>query len=84
MTQFNGWTNKETWLVNLWLSEYFQQEIETGQEICTTHIKDTINNMLADAPEMWGLFSDLIEMAIANVNCEEIASHYQGTKRAPA
>jgi hypothetical protein len=33
--------------------------------------------MLADAPEMWGLFSDLIEMAIANVDCEEIASHYQ-------
>ena len=74
---FNGWTNKETWLANMWLSEYFQQEVEDGQEICATHVKDTINNMLADAPEMWGLFSDLLNDAIAEVNCHEIASHYQ-------
>jgi hypothetical protein len=74
---YNGWTNKETWLANMWLSEYLQQEVGDGQEICATHVKDTINNMLADNPEQWGLFSDLLNAAIGEINCYEIASHYQ-------
>lgn len=75
--QYNGWTNKETWLVNLWLGDYFQQEIDDGQTICASHVKDTINNMLADAPEMLGLFSDLLSTAIGKINCHEIAAHYK-------
>jgi len=74
---YNGWSNKETWLANLWLSDYFTQEIEDGQDICAAHIKDTINNMLADSPELWGLFSDLLNTAISGIDCYEIASHYQ-------
>ena len=74
---YNGWTNKETWLVNLWLGDYFQAEIEDGQEITAAHVKDTINNMLADAPELWGLFSDLLNCALGEIDCHAIASHYQ-------
>ncbi len=77
MTQYNGWTNKETWLANLWLGDYFQQELDEGQDICAAHIKDTINNMLADAPALWGLFSDLLNDAVGEINCHEIADHYQ-------
>ncbi len=74
---YNGWTNKETWLVNLWLGDYFQQELDEGQTICASHVKDTINNMLADAPALWGLFSDMLNDAIGEVNCHEIAAHYK-------
>jgi len=74
---YNGWTNKETWLANLWLSDYFTQEIEDGQSISAAHIKDTINNMLADSPDIWGLFSDLLNTAVSSIDCYEIASHYQ-------
>ena len=73
---YNGWTNYETWLVNLWLGGYLQQELEDGNEITAAHIKDTINNMLADTPELWGMFSDLLNSAISNIDCYEIAAHY--------
>jgi hypothetical protein len=76
MANYNGWPNKETWLVNLWLGDYFQQEIDEGQTICAAHIKDTLNNMLADLPPQWGLFSDLINCALGEINCYEIAAHY--------
>jgi hypothetical protein len=46
MTEYNGWSNKQTWLANLWLEEYFHQEMQDGQEITAAHVKDTINNML--------------------------------------
>jgi len=77
MANYNGWTNKETWLVNLWLGDYFQQELADGYEITSAHIKDTINNMLADSPELWGLFSDLLNCAVGEINCYEIAAHYE-------
>jgi hypothetical protein len=76
MADYNGWTNKETWLVNLWLREHFQQELKDGYEITSAHIKDTINNMLSDSPELWGLFSDLLDCALGEINCYEIAAHY--------
>lgn len=79
MTGYNGWKNKETWLVNLWLGDYFQQEIDEGQTICAAHIKDTLNNMLADLPPQWGLFSDLLNCALGEVDCHEIAAHFQDT-----
>ena len=76
MTDYNGWTNKETWLVNVWLGDYFQQDMEEGQDICATYIKDTINNMMADLPPQAGLFADLLNCAVSEVNCYELAAHY--------
>ena len=76
MAEYNGWSNKQTWMANLWLEEYFHQEMQDGQEITAAHVKDTINNMLDDAPTLWGLFSDLLQDAIGRIGCYEIAAHY--------
>ncbi len=50
--------------------------MQDGQEITGAHVKDTINNMLDDAPTSWGLFSDLLQDAIGRIGCYEIAAHY--------
>ena len=75
--KYNGWTNKETWLVNLWLGEYITEEQEAGMEITSDHLRATVENMRDDTSPLWGLFSDLLEMALASVNWEEIAAHYK-------
>ena len=62
MADYNGWTNKETWLVNLWLGDYLQQELEDVNEITAAHIKEVV--------------TDLLNCALGEVNYDEIAAHY--------
>jgi len=73
---YNGWKNRETWLANLWLEECFHQDMQDGYDITSAHVKDTIENMLAERPHIGGLFSDLLQSAISEIDCYEIAAQY--------
>lgn len=66
-TEYNGWTNRETWLVNLWLSndmgsyDFLQQickkDRETWQkaEELEAHFHNQLENMY-DEPTFWSDF----------------------------
>jgi len=30
---YNGWTNRETWVINLWMGDYFQEVSDDGQHL---------------------------------------------------
>jgi hypothetical protein len=73
---YNGWTNRATWLVNLWvgnnLAEYAKDDLDqnmTAQD-AEQYLKD--DHWLEDVDE-WGFSSDLIMLALSEVNWEEIA-----------
>ena len=74
---YNGWSNYETWVANLWLEESLNEDMQLGYDICASHVKDTINNMVADMPKIRGLFSDLLAASIGQIDCHEISAHYQ-------
>ena len=78
MADYNGWTNKETWLVNLWLGDYLQQELEDVNEITAAHIKEVVDEMAAAALEDGanGFITDLLNCALGEINYDEIAAHY--------
>jgi hypothetical protein len=91
-TTYNGWTNYETWLTNLWLD----QEPYTTETISNTCLglmgsweeKNDIDwrlaNVIKDIVEEWidlseienGFILDLIRGAISEVNFREIAGHF--------
>ena len=75
--QYNGWTNRETWLVNLWMHEN-QSEVRHFTEQAKTLIPSELAECLEDyysevLPQMPGVYADLLAGALANVNWRELA-----------
>lgn len=86
-SRYNGWSNYETWAVNLWLTddegiyecikewarEALQQDID-NRSSAADHIKKFVDEMM---PEMKpSLFSDLLQHAIGRVDWHEIADSH--------
>lgn len=89
-TKYNGWANKPTWLVNLWLTndesteamlhESARNACETGDDredaaqLLAGELEQLVENMRTDDDA--GLLSDLLGWAMAHVEWYEIAEHY--------
>ena len=77
-TAYNGWTNYETWLVNLWLGEEdYEGNLSSADKRQSAYdlgkrIRDYVEEM---QPEVTGLYADMINAAIRAVNWQEIAEH---------
>lgn len=76
---YNGWTNHETWLVNLWLGD---NSHETVAEICgddpdiatlADWLKEYVEEMAEPVTKSASLVSDLMGSAMGAVNWNEIA-----------
>jgi hypothetical protein len=73
MNKYNGWTNRETWLVNLHFGDYFQEVAEGGQQLMANYIQETIWDMFEEA-NIPPFFADMIDLGI--VNWKELEEHY--------
>lgn len=92
MTTYNGWTNYETWVVNLWLdndgADFSEEATELVQEAIDDDESDPkdsavsalaarIESMVDEfAPTLSGMFADLLGAALQAVNYREIAQHH--------
>lgn len=93
--KYNGWTNYETWLVNLWMDNeegsqsYYSEKAQevydsaqadapfTREERATLDLADMLKDEYAEAvPEVTGLWADMINAALSEVDWHEIAEHY--------
>lgn len=77
---YNGWSNKETWLVNLWIGDMFTEDQEQGIEITADYIEQIVDEMasaLLDGPDANGFMTDLLNCALGEINYHEIAEHYE-------
>ena len=78
---YNGWTNYETWLVNLWLScdrglyEYIQElkEQYSDKYELGDAIKEFIEESDPCADGEASLYSDMLKGALSVVNWSEVA-----------
>lgn len=78
MTTYQGWKNHPTWLVWVWIEndaglyEHCQELKAESQDV--REIADNLKQLIEEAkPELEGIFSDLIDSALAEVSWREIA-----------
>lgn len=83
MSDFNGWTNKETWLVNLWLGDDLLERSEEGQIITADFIRETVEEICeTETKSVEGRFLfDLLNCALGEINYHELAQHYEPEER---
>lgn len=83
--EYNGWTNYETWLVNLWLSNDSGSEEMLRETVggCRTKydagraIRAMVDEMADEwMPDQASMFADMIGAALKEVDWQKIASHY--------
>ncbi len=87
--EYNGWTNYETWCVNLWIgndqgSEEQARELTLdavsrhGKEDAPWHLADELKSWITDeAPDLGAtLYADLLGAALSEVDWVEIAEGY--------
>ena len=79
---YNGWKNKETWLVNLWLGDTLTMDQEAGIEITAEYIEQFVDEMVDNAMDQGarsfsGFVMDLLNCALGEIDYFEIAKHYE-------
>lgn len=74
MSDYNGWKNKETWLVNLWLGEHFTALQEEGEEATPAMIKELVEDCCEQTD---GFVTDLLNCALGSIDYHELAAHYK-------
>lgn len=89
-TKYNGWTNYETWCLNIWIDndQYLHERKEEAIRDVTLNFEGEeqihelahdleliVDNLKDNALEV-GLLSDLLGAAVGNINFWELASHY--------
>jgi hypothetical protein len=76
MLKYNGWTNRETWLVNLWLSDYIAATQQDGLPIMPDDLEAYVDTLFDQHHgDMNGLLTDLLVGSIARIKYQEIADH---------
>ena len=74
---YNGWKNKETWLVNLWLGDSLTMDQESGFEITADYIEQLVDDIIADSGARGsGFVTDLLNCALGEIDYQEIAEHF--------
>ena len=87
--KYNGWTNYETWLCNLWFDNFDFEEVMDIFDDCRDKdemlikIADYIEQYVEEVVEldtekqpMHGFIQDMLSATLAEIDYRDIAEHY--------
>lgn len=69
--KYNGWKNKETWLVNVWFGDYMAELGEIDADTYESTVEELINETL----DLDGFTRDLFNCAYHGIDWRELAAH---------
>jgi hypothetical protein len=77
--EYNGWTNYETWLVNMWYGDYLQDIVNEGETLDADQIEAIVVSMMSDYDQLPenGFVADIMNAALRQIDWEDLASHYE-------
>lgn len=76
MSDYNGWSNKQTWCVGLWLMDWFRDianEKEWDEESLAQALEDATWDHLSEVPEGGSLLLDMVTTYMHDVDWNELA-----------
>jgi hypothetical protein len=72
---YNGWKNRQTWLVNVHFGDYLQELIEDGYRVDADFIKQVVDDHFQEQVKDLSMFvQDMIDDA--GIDWNELAAHY--------
>jgi hypothetical protein len=84
--EYNGWSNYETWVVNLWLENdqstynfmlellaHAREDYSDKSKVVYSYADMIKEYIEENTPEVTGMYADLLNSAISEVNFREIA-----------
>jgi len=76
--EYNGWTNYETWLVNMWFGDCFAAMQEDTGNMSADALEDFVMEMLESEGNIpqYGFAADIMNAALREVDWDELAEHY--------
>jgi hypothetical protein len=91
-TDYNGWSNKATWLVNVWMNNDYNLYIHYLTRLnnvwentpdynerdyaITEEFKEIVQEVISDEHRENGLAYDLLQYSFNSVNWSELIKHY--------
>jgi hypothetical protein len=86
-TKYNGWTNYETWNLNLWFDDFYSDDAQRILDSCegdkdaaikelADYIESNTEEMLSEEMPKTGFLADICNSALREVNYYEIAKNY--------
>lgn len=81
-SEHNGWSNRETWIVNQWIHNYIDipqlLQSHLDEPSAKEHTADFLKDLFSQVcfPEYDGLYKDLMTLTLMRVNWSELASVY--------
>lgn len=71
---YNGWTNRETWLVSLWFGDYFE-DLGQDHNLTPEFIQNEIDGYVEHCKITSGFILDMLDLSV--INYEELSKHYR-------
>ena len=77
-TTYNGWRNRETWLVNIWFLDCIEEPMTAGS--IRSMVEEAIDEALTNTGAMKGFITDMMNDDL--IDWEELAAHTQELEEA--